>query len=140
MVIPQDWLVALAGGALIGLGATVLLAFNGRVMGVSGILSGLVTPKAGDISWRALFLVGLLIAGMIAEVAIPSAFGASAAPIALIGAAGLLVGFGTRIGNGCTSGHGVCGVARTSPRSIAATLTFLATGALTTLLVHGGAR
>lgn len=140
MDIPVDWIRALEGGALIGLSATLMLAFNGRVTGISGIVGGLVVPSPGDVSWRALFVAGLFIGGLVARFALPGAFGAGAAPLALVAIAGLFVGFGTRVGNGCTSGHGVCGISRLSPRSIAATLTFITTGALTALVTHGGSR
>lgn len=140
MELPNEWTRALAGGALIGLSASLLLALNGRVMGISGIVGGLVAPKAGDISWRVLFVAGLLAAGLAARLWIPGAFSASPASPAIVVAAGLLVGFGTRVGNGCTSGHGVCGISRFSPRSLAATLTFITTGALTALAMSGGAR
>ncbi len=120
---------ALAGGALIGLAAVVLMLFHGRIAGISGIVGGLLTPRAGDVAWRAAFVIGML-AGAAALAA------AGFAPVlrdrpalAIIILAGLLVGFGTRLGSGCTSGHGVCGLARLSPRSLAATLVFMASGA-----------
>jgi uncharacterized membrane protein YedE/YeeE len=137
MDIPVDWIRALEGGALIGLSASLMLGLNGRVTGISGIVGGLVAPAAGDVAWRALFVAGLLAGGLLARAALPGAFSASAAPLWLVAVAGLLVGFGTRLGNGCTSGHGVCGIARLSPRSIAATLTFITTGALTVLATSG---
>jgi uncharacterized membrane protein YedE/YeeE len=134
MDIPLDWFRALEGGALIGLSASVLLAFNGRVSGVSGIVGGLLTPVAGDVAWRALFVLGLVAGGALALVAMPGAFSAGAASPGVVAIAGLLVGFGTRVGNGCTSGHGVCGISRGAPRSLAATVTFIAAGAVTVLL------
>jgi uncharacterized protein len=128
---------ALAGGALIGASASLLLALNGKVAGISGILGGLLAPARGDIAWRALFVVGLAAGGLAAFVASPGRFDPSGAPaLPLLALAGALVGVGTRIGNGCTSGHGVCGISRLSPRSLAATLTFMATGALTVLSVR----
>jgi uncharacterized membrane protein YedE/YeeE len=139
MIVSTDWIAALAGGALIGLSASSMLGLSGRVTGVSGIVGGLVAPKAGDVAWRALFVAGLVLGGLAARAVIPGAFTASAAPLGLLAIAGLLVGFGTRVGNGCTSGHGVCGVSRLSPRSIAATLTFITTGAITALLTAGRA-
>ncbi len=139
MNIPSEWLRALAGGALIGLSASLMLAFNGRVTGVSGIVGGLVHPTPGDTGWRALFVAGLVAGGAIAALAVPGAFSGAAVPVATATMAGLLVGVGTRLGNGCTSGHGVCGISRFSPRSLAATVTFIATGALT-VFVTGGAR
>jgi len=139
MSIPTDWIRALVGGALIGVSASLMLAFNGRVTGISGIVGGLVHPTPGDLAWRALFVGGLLLGGLAAAVALPGSFGGAAPGVATAAFAGLLVGVGTRPGNGCTSGHGVCGIARLSPRSLAATLTFISTGAVTVLLA-GGAR
>lgn len=140
MDIPLDWIRALQGGALIGLSASLLLGLNGRVMGISGIVGGLLSPSAGDVAWRALFIAGLVGGGLVALALMPGAFSAGSASLGLVLLAGLLVGVGTRIGNGCTSGHGVCGISRFSPRSVAATLTFIGTGALTVLLTGGGAR
>lgn len=139
MTLPTDWIRALAGGALIGVSASLMLAFNGRVTGISGIVGGLVQPTPGDLGWRALFVAGLLAGGVIALLALPGAVGGAAVPVGTAALAGLLVGVGTRLGNGCTSGHGVCGIARLSPRSLAATVTFISTGAVTVFLT-GGAR
>ena len=129
---------AIAGGLLIGLASALMLALNGRIAGISGIFDGAVFPR-GDASWRWTFLAGLLVGGAVfAAVA-----GVDAAAIALdrssgvVVLAGLLVGFGTKMSNGCTSGHGVCGNARLSKRSIAATLTFMAIGAA--VVAVGGA-
>jgi uncharacterized protein len=119
---------ALMGGALIGLGATVLLVASGRIAGVSGIMAGLLTPRRGDIGWRAAFLLGLLIAGGVAAWLAPERLGSSPRGSLLLVLAGLLVGTGTRLGGGCTSGHGVCGISRLSSRSIVATALFVATG------------
>lgn len=128
---------ALGGGVLIGVSASLLLLFNGRVAGISGIIGGLLARQRGGTAWRALFIGGLLAGGAIAYVALPARFDASAAPsLPLVAIAGALVGVGTRIGSGCTSGHGVCGVSRFSIRSVAATLTFMATGVLTVLVVR----
>jgi uncharacterized membrane protein YedE/YeeE len=123
---------ALAGGVLIGLAAALLLISNGQIAGISGIVGGLLPPRVGDLSWRLAFLGGLVGGGLLLIAVHPGAFGAPvvhgiAGPIT----AGLLVGFGTRLGNGCTSGHGVCGIARGSVRSLWATLTFTAFAALT---------
>ena len=122
---------ALIGGGLIGLSATILLAFNGRLAGVSGIMAGLAPPARDDATWRILFIVGLF-GGAAAWLLITGgpviAFDVGW-PAIVIG--GLLTGIGTRIGTGCTSGHGVCGIARLSPRSIVATATFVAVGVLT---------
>lgn len=128
---------ALAGGALVGLASAILLLFNGRIAGISGIFGGLLSPTPGDIGWRLMFVIGLVGAGLAAAALIPGAFdyGISRSSVAVIGA-GLLVGFGTRLGSGCTSGHGICGVSRFSARSIVATLTFMASGAATVLVIN----
>ena len=119
---------ALIGGAIIGAAAALFAVLNGRVAGVSGILGGLARPQAGDISWRIAFVAGLIAAplawGLLA--ALPEIRVDASVPVLV--AAGLLVGVGTRYGGGCTSGHGVCGVSRMSPRSIVATLAFMAAG------------
>jgi uncharacterized membrane protein YedE/YeeE len=132
---------ALVGGALIGAAASLLLAANGRVAGISGIALGLLTPTRGEVRWRVAFVVGLLAAGALAAAALPGQVGRSPRALPWVVVAGLLVGVGTRLGNGCTSGHGVCGVARRSPRSIVATATFMATGVVTAVLARllGGA-
>jgi uncharacterized membrane protein YedE/YeeE len=117
---------ALAGGALIGLAATLLLWINGRVAGISGLLTGLLEPVRGDVSWRAVFLGAMLGVGILAAAFAPATLGPTPAGLGGLAIGGLLVGIGTRLGNGCTSGHGVCGVSRGSPRSIAATATFVA--------------
>ena len=140
MNIPGDWIRAIEGGALIGVSASLMLAFNGRVTGISGIVGGLLVPTTGDVAWRALFVAGLVLGGLLALAVSPAAFSAGGASLGVVLLAGLLVGFGTRVGNGCTSGHGVCGVSRLSPRSAAATLTFIGAGALTVLATNGGAR
>ncbi len=130
---------ALAGGALIGLAAALLLLGNGRVAGISGILGGALIRPREDGGWRLAFLAGLLLGALVVTLAYPPAARvALETPLPLLAAAGVLVGFGTRMGNGCTSGHGVCGVARGSRRSIAATLVFF-TVALATVFVtrHG---
>jgi len=125
---------ALAGGALIGLAASLLLWLNGRVVGVSGMLGGLLRPVRGDVLWRVLALVGLVLAGVATMAIAPEQIGRSPRSLAVLALAGLCVGIGTRLGNGCTSGHGVCGVSRLSPRSLVATGTFIATGVLTVLV------
>ena len=131
------WLVALAGGILIGLSATLLLWLDGRVAGVSGLLNGVVFPSVGDVSWRVAFLVGLVVAAGVYMAAVPGAPKPRTgfAPAGLV-VSGLLVGFGTRMGNGCTSGHGVCGLGRLSMRSLTAVVTFMATAIATTFLVR----
>lgn len=130
-------IAALAGGLLIGLSAALLLVLNGRVAGISGILGGLLAPERGETAWRLAFVAGLLAA--------PLAYGALGgalpdvrpdASTGLLVAAGLLVGFGTRLGAGCTSGHGVCGLARLSPRSLAATGVFMAAAVATVFVAR----
>ena len=119
---------ALAGGVLIGIAAAMFVLLNGRIAGISGVIGGLFKPVTGDLAWRAAFVIGLigapLIYGLVGALPLPridASFGA------LIGA-GLLVGVGTRYGSGCTSGHGVCGLARLSPRSLVATAAFMGAG------------
>jgi uncharacterized membrane protein YedE/YeeE len=125
---------SLAGGALIGLAASLLLIGQGRIAGISGIVGNLLVRTAGDRAWRAAFASGLLLAGFASVLFAPAAVGHSPRPLAVIAGAGLLVGIGTRLGSGCTSGHGVCGVSRLSPRSLVATFTFLLTGGVTVAL------
>jgi uncharacterized membrane protein YedE/YeeE len=130
-------LPALFGGVLIGLAASLLWLGSRRIAGVSGIVAAALKPIDGQRSERVAFLVGLVIAGFAldaAEVSVPAAEAASA-PIGVAAIAGLLVGFGARLGSGCTSGHGVCGLSRFSKRSLVATLTFMITGALTVFVV-----
>jgi len=136
-----DWLhftpwASLAGGILIGLAAALLLLANGRIAGISGILGGLLRPARGDVAWRVAFLGGLFLAPLawLTLRAMPPAQ-IDNSP-ALLAAAGLLVGLGTRFGSGCTSGHGVCGIARLSPRSLAATACFMAAGIVTVFIVR----
>ena len=134
---------SLAGGVFIGLSGALLLLCNGKIAGISGIVGGILSPTTHDTLWRFLFVVGLLTGGFFFHVFSPQSFAPeiSRSSRALI-LAGLLVGFGARLSNGCTSGHGVCGVSRLSPRSIIATATFMATGALTVFLLNhvlGGA-
>lgn len=133
----SSFLAPLAGGALIGLSATLLLVLNGRVAGISGIAGGLLESSSGDRAWRLMFLGGLVLGGVGFALGAPQVFGTPVASgLAVPIAAGLLVGFGTRLGGGCTSGHGICGISRGAARSIAATLTFMLTGALTVFVVH----
>jgi uncharacterized protein len=129
---------SLAGGAVIGLAAAVLVLFNGRIAGISGVLGGLLRPLRGDIGWRLAFVGGLIAAPVVYALfaAVPAPhFPASWGAVVL---AGILVGVGTRYGSGCTSGHGVCGLSRLSPRSLVATLTFMAAGFATVLVVRHG--
>ena len=128
---------SLIGGALIGASASMMLALNGRIAGISGILGGLVRPQRGEVSWRATFVGGLLAGGVLLGLAYPrSLVAGSPMPLALIVTAGLLVGVGTQLGGGCTSGHGVCGISRWSPRSMVATVTFMVTGAIAAFVVQ----
>jgi uncharacterized protein len=127
---------SLAGGVLIGLAVSLFVLLNGKVLGVSGILGGIVRPRAGDVGWRFSLLAGMLVAPTLwLLLADPPALRIEAsAPVLLL--AGLLVGWGTRYAAGCTSGHGVCGLARLSPRSLVATLTFMAAGFATVFVVR----
>ena len=127
---------ALAGGALIGLAAALFVLLNGRIAGISGVLGGLLKPVKGDIAWRAAFVLGLTGAPLVLGL-----FGGLPAPqidadLAALIAAGLLVGVGTRYGSGCTSGHGVCGLSRLSPRSMVATACFMAAGFATVFVIR----
>ena len=128
---------ALIGGVLIGLSAAAMLLFDGKIAGISGIFAGVLRPVKNDTLWRACFIGGLVVGGLILRRLLPEAFDfGPVRPLGALTVAGLLVGFGTRLGNGCTSGHGVCGVARLSARSIVATATFLATGAAVVYAVN----
>ena len=125
-----------AGGLLIGLAAALFILFHGRIMGVSGIVGGLLRSSKGDRSWRLSFLAGLILAPLITKFAgLAPAIRIEQSMIWLV-VAGVLVGFGTSLGSGCTSGHGVCGIARLSPRSIAATIIFMAFAMLTVWLMN----
>lgn len=125
----QAWINALLGGALIGIAVSLMLLWNGRVTGVSGIVNGALEPVAGDMLWRVLFVAGLIAGGLVLRLLNPQVFaGQLDTGLASTAAAGLLVGFGTVLGSGCTSGHGVCGISRLSPRSLVATATFVAAG------------
>jgi uncharacterized membrane protein YedE/YeeE len=127
---------ALAGGALIGLGAAMLLLVDGRVAGISGIVGGLLRPRAGDIGWRAAFVLGLVAAPLVAAALSIGLVPRIDAGIGVLALAGVAVGIGTRYGAGCTSGHGVCGIARLSPRSLVATATFMAAGFATVFVAR----
>lgn len=127
---------ALAGGVLIGLAAALLVLLNGRIAGISGIVGGLLTPKSGDVGWRLAFVAGLVLAPVLwlAVAALPPIRIEAGYPLLIV--AGLVVGFSTRYGTGCTSGHGVCGISRLSPRSIVATLIFMTAGFVTVFIVR----
>jgi uncharacterized protein len=127
---------ALAGGALIGLAAAMLVLFNGRIAGISGVLGGLLKPAKGDVAWRVAFVLGLVGAPVIYGLFAALPLLKIDAQFAALIAAGLLVGIGTRYGSGCTSGHGVCGLARLSPRSAVATAVFMAAGFATVFVLR----
>lgn len=134
---------AALGGLLIGLGAAMMLVLHGRIAGIAGILGGIVRPTRGDLSWRVAFILGMVAGGVGLYLYRPAWFeaGITRSPLILVGA-GLLVGVGTRLANGCTSGHGLCGVARFSSRSLVATGVFMAVAAAVVFLVNhvlGGA-
>ena len=136
-----DWInftpwSAAIGGAVIGLAAALLVLVNGRVAGISGIVGGMLQSSADDFAWRLAFVAGLLLAPMVYAMvaAFPSATIAASYPVLIV--AGLLVGVGTRFAGGCTSGHGVCGLSRLSPRSLVATLAFMAAGFVTVFVVR----
>lgn len=124
-----EWTSALLGGAIIGVAVTLMLLLNGRVTGVSGIVGGLISSFKEKKSWRIMFILGLFSGGLVIRALHPEKLGV---PIPnedwMVVVAGLLVGFGSSMGSGCTSGHGVCGISRLSPRSIVATIVFMAAG------------
>jgi len=128
---------AAIGGALIGLSSVLLMLFTGRIAGIAGITAGLFGPRTDDRTWRLAFIAGLIAAPLAAGL-IGHAVARPQLPpsMIVIAVAGLLVGFGTRLGNGCTSGHGICGIARLSPRSIAATLVFMAAAVVVVALTR----
>ena len=128
---------ALAGGGLIGIAAVALMAFHGRIAGMTGIMTGLLPPVSKDWGWRAAFLLGAIAAPMLMALASGQPVGFDSpipAPWLIVG--GLIVGVGVYFGSGCTSGHGVCGMARVSPRSITATLTFMSSAVATVFIVR----
>lgn len=138
-----DWVhfspwAALTGGIVLGVASAALVLVNGRVLGISGILGGLLVPQRSDASWRVFFLLGLILAPASLSLVAPELVGTpriDAGNVSIV-AAGLLVGLGTRYGSGCTSGHGVCGLSRLSPRSLVATLAFMASGFATVYLIR----
>jgi uncharacterized protein len=136
-----DWIsftpwASLAGGVLIGIAAALFVLLNGRIAGISGVVGGLLAPKRGDVAWRAAFIAGLAGAPLLYAL-----FSAPPSPqidagMGTLALAGLLVGVGTRYGSGCTSGHGVCGISRLSPRSLVATLVFMSAGFATVFVLR----
>lgn len=131
-------LASLSGGILIGLGAVILMAFNGRIAGMTAMLGGILEPRNPDSPWRLAFLVGAIVAPLVATLLGADFPFASPTNGALLALGGVIVGVGVTFGSGCTSGHGVCGMARLSPRSLVATLTFMVTTfATVTLIRHG---
>jgi uncharacterized membrane protein YedE/YeeE len=139
--VTMDWIhftpwASLGGGVLIGLAATMFVLFNGRIAGISGILGGLLEWPKGDIGWRVAFLLGLVAAPLAYRVFAPLPPVHADASHATLIIAGLLVGLGTRYGAGCTSGHGVCGLSRLSPRSLVATAAFMAAGFVTVFIAR----
>lgn len=127
----QDWINALLGGVIIGISVSLMLLWNGRVTGISGIINGALSPVKGDTGWRVLFIVGLFLGGLTLRALNPNIFsGSLETETWTTVVAGLLVGFGTILGSGCTSGHGVCGISRMSPRSLVATIIFISAGVI----------
>ena len=131
---------SLFGGMLLGVSATLLLLLNGKIAGISGVLTGLLVPKKQDYAWRVLFIVGMIFGGVGGVVGVhylgayvPSEYNATVSTLVI---AGLLVGIGTRLGNGCTSGHGICGIGRLSVRSMIATATFMIVAAITVFVLN----
>ena len=137
MNIQIDWQaftpISLVGGAMIGVATVILLLGMGRVAGISGIAASLLTPKRVEL-WQVLFVLGLIISPLLYQLAAPLPVVQVTSSLPLLISAGLLVGFGTRLGSGCTSGHGICGNARLSPRSMAATVTFMLFGIATVFI------
>ncbi|MHA4870850.1 YeeE/YedE family protein [Duganella sp. PWIR1] len=127
---------SLAGGLLIGLAAALFVLLNGRIAGISGIVGGLIKPRRADIAWRISFIGGIVVAPIIYAIFFDVPEVRIAADSGMLILAGLIVGLGTRVGSGCTSGHGVCGISRLSMRSVVATLIFMLTGFITVFLVR----
>ena len=127
----QDWINALLGGVIIAISVSLMLLWNGRVTGISGIINGALSPVKGDTAWRVLFIAGLVLGGLTLKAFNPIIFSGSLPTESwTVVVAGLLVGFGTILGSGCTSGHGVCGISRMSPRSLVATIIFIIAGVI----------
>jgi uncharacterized protein len=134
---PMEIVSGLLGGVLIGGAASGLLFFNGRIAGISNIFGNLLPPSGEDAPWRFAFVAGLLAGGLLLLFAYPVAFSTGPpASLPVLAIAGLLVGIGATVGNGCTSGHGVCGLGRRSARSLSAVITFMVTGAVTVYFVN----
>lgn len=132
----QEWINAIIGGLIIGTAVSLLLLFNGRVTGISGIINGACSDIKRERTWRILFVLGLLCGGIVFRIMDPSVFNNTlAADLWMTALSGLLVGFGTILGSGCTSGHGICGVSRLSRRSILATFIFICSGAMTVFIM-----
>ncbi|KRB28749.1 MULTISPECIES: YeeE/YedE family protein [unclassified Acidovorax] len=127
---------ALAGGVLLGLASALFVLLNGRILGISGIVGGLLRPRAGDMGWRLAFVLGMLVAPGLYWLVVGPTQPRIDANWGMVVIAGLLVGVGTRYGSGCTSGHGVCGLSRMSPRSLVATLAFMGAGFVTVFLIR----
>ncbi|TXI83060.1 MAG: YeeE/YedE family protein [Cupriavidus sp.] len=136
-----DWehftpLASLIGGLLLGLSASMFILVNGRVLGISGIVGGMLRPRAGDVGWRLSFMLGMLAAPLLYRLLAGPLTATVDASWSIVILAGLLVGVGTRYGAGCTSGHGVCGLSRLSPRSLVATLAFMGAGFVVVFLLR----
>ena len=127
---------ALAGGVLLGLASALFVLLNGRILGISGIVGGLLRPRAGDMGWRLAFVLGMLVAPGLYWLVVGPTQPRIDATWGMVVIAGVLVGVGTRYGSGCTSGHGVCGLSRMSPRSLVATLAFMGAGFVTVFLIR----
>ena len=139
LVDTQAFMLAAAGGALIGLSAVLLMWLNGRVLGVSGLVGGILAFRSDDRLLRVMFLAGVVLAGLVGAALWPTTNpGAATSNVALLIVGGFVVGLGTRLGSGCTSGHGVCGLARLSLRSLVATCTFMAVAMVTVFVVRHG--
>ena len=121
---------------MLGLAAVMLLLFNGRIAGISGIVAGLLKPSSNDVAWRVVFLAGVILAPLVYSLFAPLPGVRVEASMPVIVIAGLLVGLGTRYGSGCTSGHGICGLSRRSPRSMVATLAFMLAGFMTVFITR----
>ena len=128
---------AFSGGMLIGLSVAIMLFFNGRITGISGFIAEVLTPKVDEWLWRMVFLTGMIIGSFVFVFLFPDTFvPRTGFPLSLLIIGGLLVGFGTKLGSGCTSGHGICGLAQLSPRSLVATIVFMFSGAITVFIIR----